>query len=159
MTISNAELCTAAEAALNPQHLGDVLVADVACALVTPDGRLFTGACIGGHLGLCAEQSAVSAMVSVAPPTISKLVAVWRDADGGLHALPPCGRCREFLRVLSQDNLRTEIVLGPDRSVTLEELLPSYGWRSELLWPAGGAPAPAGPPPGENPGRARPHTS
>jgi cytidine deaminase len=134
--ISNAELCARAEAVLNPQKLGELWVADVACALVAADGRIFTGTCIGGYLGLCAEQSAVSSMVSAGPPTISRLVAVWRDPDGDLHALPPCGRCREFLRVLSQDNLDADVILGPSSVVKLRDLLPSYGWSSQLLWKA-----------------------
>jgi hypothetical protein len=42
--ISDAELWRAAEAALDPQDLGQFWVADVACALISRDGRLFTGA-------------------------------------------------------------------------------------------------------------------
>lgn len=131
--ISDADLFEAAEAALNPQHLGQFWVADVACALIAQDGRVFTGVCVGGHLGLCAEQSAVSAMVSAGQTKITKLVAVWHDSDGDLHALPPCGRCREFLRVLSQDNLEADVLLGPDHVVKLRDLLPWHGWHSEPL--------------------------
>jgi len=132
--ISVADLCRRAEAALNPQDLGDFLVADVGCAIVAENGSVYTGACVGGYLGLCAEQSAVSAMVAEAPPRIVTLVAVWRDPTGALHALPPCGRCREFLRLLSQSNLQADVVLGLDNVVKLQDLLPSHGWSSQLLW-------------------------
>lgn len=131
--MSDAELCAAAAAALNPQAVGDFWVADVACALVSQDGRLFTGACVGGYLGLCAEQSAVSAMVSAGQLRVSRLVAVWQDSDGSLHALPPCGRCRQLLQMLSPDNLEAEVILGPDHVVTLQDLLPFSGWHAEVL--------------------------
>jgi cytidine deaminase len=134
--VSDDELCRAAEAALHPQDLGDFRVADVACALVSHDGRVFTGACVGGYLGLCAEQSAVSAMVSAGQVRVSRLVAVWRDTHGDLHALPPCGRCRELLRLLSQDNLAAAVILGPDHVVTLADLLPWPGWHAEPLRPS-----------------------
>jgi cytidine deaminase len=134
--ITVAELCARAQSALNPQDLGGFLVADVACAVVAEDGSVYTGTCVGGHLGLCAEQSAVSAMVAHGPPRITRLAAVWQDPEGALHALPPCGRCREFLRLMSQSNLQAEIVLGLDRVVVLQDLLPSHGWLSQLLWPA-----------------------
>ena len=132
--ITAAELCEAAESALNPQDLGGFLVADVGCAVVAEDGSVHTGACIGGYLGVCAEQSAVSAMVAQGPPRIVMLASVWRDADGALHALPPCGRCREFLRLVSQSNLEADVVLGLDRVVKLGDLLPSHGWTSQFLW-------------------------
>ena len=134
LEITVAELCKRAEAALQPQDLGDFHVADVACAVVAEDGSIHTGASIGGYLGLCAEQSAVSAMVTHGPPRIVMLAAVWRSSDGALHALPPCGRCREFLRLMSQSNLEADVVLGPDQVVKLKELLPSHGWTSQLLW-------------------------
>ena len=94
---SPAELCAVAADALNPQGLGGFFVGDVACALQGEDGRIWTGTCVGGHLGVCAEQSAVSAMVSAGPPVVRAIVAVWRDENGDLFVLPPCGRCREFL--------------------------------------------------------------
>jgi len=133
--ITDADLWARAEAALNPQRIGDLWIADVACALVSQDGRVFTGASVGGYLGVCAEQSAVTAMVSAGPPLVRRLVAVWRDEHGALHALPPCGRCREFLRLVSQDNLEAEVVLGPDHVVRLRDLLPVHGWHAEALRP------------------------
>jgi cytidine deaminase len=138
LEITVADLCRRAEAALNPQNLGDFHVADVGCAVVAEDGSVHTGACIGGYLGVCAEQSAISAMVMQGPPRIVKLAAVWRDSNGALHALPPCGRCREFLRLMSQSNLEADVVLGLDRVVKLKDLLPSHGWTSQLLWSASG---------------------
>jgi cytidine deaminase len=73
LEITVAELCERAEAALNPQDLGAFHVADVGCAVVAEDGSVHTGACIGGYLGLCAEQSALSAVVAQGPPRIVML--------------------------------------------------------------------------------------
>lgn len=98
----------------------------------TVNGAIFTGACIGGYLSICAEQSALSQMVARTGPVLTRVVAVWRDPGNGvLHVLPPCGRCREFLRTLSQDNLDAQVILGPKHSATLRELLPFPGWHAE----------------------------
>jgi cytidine deaminase len=132
-SITNEELITHAEAALNSQNLGDFYVADVGCALISDSGEVFTGACVGGSLSICAEQSAVSALVRKGPPKISKLVAVWKDENGELFAIPPCGRCREFLRIMSHDNLEADIILGKDHTVKLKDLLPYHGWHAEKV--------------------------
>lgn len=131
MDISNEELVKLAEAVLNSQKLDGFYVGDVGCALVSGSGQVFTGACLGTYLGICAEQSAFGSLVSKEEPKIQKIVAVWKNEDGELHVLPPCGRCREFMRVLNQDNLEAEVVLGKDHSVKLKDLLPFHGWHAE----------------------------
>ena len=60
------------------------------------------------------------------------LAAMWRDGDGRLVVLPPCGRCREFLRQVDPGNLDTRVVLGPDRVVPLRDLLPAHVWPAPL---------------------------
>ncbi len=130
-TTSDDALLTAAASALNPQRVGDAHVADVGCALLSATGRICTGASIGTFLGVCAEQGALSALVSHEPPVVATIVAVWRDEAGALSVLPPCGRCRELLRVLSPDNLRTRVVLGPGHVVPLADLLPFPAWHAE----------------------------
>lgn len=47
--------------------------------------------------------------------------------------IPPCGRCREFLKSLSADNLETEVILREDHVMKLKDLLPFYGWHAEKL--------------------------
>ena len=131
-TVSNANLIQQAAAVLNPVKLtDDMYVGDVACALIAESGETFTGAAIGGYLGLCAEQSAASNMVSHTQPRIIKMVAVWRNENGELFVLPPCGRCREFLCLLSQNNLETDVILGKEHTVKLKDLLPLNGWHAE----------------------------
>lgn len=132
--ISDDELIKAAEGALNPQKIEDnFYIADVGSALISEDDQIFTGACIGGSLSICAEQSALSAMVSKTGPKIKKIVAVWKNEQGELYVIPPCGRCREFLRMLSQDNVEADVILGTNHVVKLKDLLPYHGWHAEKV--------------------------
>ncbi|MDQ3543505.1 MAG: cytidine deaminase, partial [Actinomycetota bacterium] len=97
---SNDELIAAAAAVLNPRPVGDRLFGDVAAALVTDVGTQFVGVCIdtGSGTGFCAEHAAIAAMVTAGEYRIARIVAVWRDEHDALYVLPPCGRCREFIR-------------------------------------------------------------
>jgi len=126
----NEELIRAAEAALNPHVVDDRLFGNVAAALVTTKGNRYLGVCIdtGSGTGFCAEHAAVAAMVTAREYQVARIVAVWRDDAGRLYVLPPCGRCREFLRQIDAFNLDTEVVLDRDRSVRLRELLPYHEW-------------------------------
>lgn len=76
----------------------------------------------------CAEHSAIATMVTAQEYTIKTIVAVWKDATGTLDVLPPCGRCREFMRQIDEANLETDVGLGRDHVVTLRELLPYHAW-------------------------------
>lgn len=66
------------------------------------------------------------------PPLLAwgalRIVAVWRDEDGTLYVLPPCGRCREFIRQIDPANLDTQVILGRDTRVALHNLLPRTQW-------------------------------
>ena len=139
--LSNADLISRAAEALNPQMLAEGFwVADVGAAVEAEDGQVFTGACIGGYLSICAELGALSQLVAATTPTITRVVAVWRNpADSVLHVIPPCGRCREFIRTLSQQNLEATVILGPDHTTTLRDLLPYAGWHAEQVHTRGPA--------------------
>lgn len=131
--ISDAALIHLAAQALRPVEIAPGRwLADVGAALETVSGEVFTGACVGGHLGLCAEMAAAGQVVSRSDPVIRRMVAVWRQPDTGvLHVLPPCGRCREFVAGLSERNLNTVVILGPGHTSTLRELLPFHFWHAE----------------------------
>jgi cytidine deaminase len=133
-TMSNEELIQAARAALNPHIVGDRLFGDVGAALVTAKGNRYSGVCIdtGSGTGFCAEHSAIAAMVTAGEYHIARIVAVWRDEQGVLYVLPPCGRCREFIRQIDDANIDTEVILGRDRSARLRELLPFHEWPDPL---------------------------
>lgn len=70
-------------------------------------------------------------MVTAGEYRIRRIVAVWQDwqrDDGPLYVVPPCGTCREFMRQVHPENLKTEVVLGIDRTLPLAELLPHHDW-------------------------------
>lgn len=130
---TDAELIERAAQALRPvESAPGRWLADVGAALASATGEVFTGACVGGHLGLCAEMAAAGQLVSRCDPVIRRMVAVWREPQTGvLHVLPPCGRCREFVISLTPRNLDTVVVLGPDHTATVRELVPFHGWHAE----------------------------
>ncbi len=76
--------------------VGDRLFGDVACELIASSGRRHQGVCVdtGSGTGFCAEHAAVAAMVTAGEYLIDTIVAVWRDEEGRLFVLPPCGRYR-----------------------------------------------------------------
>jgi cytidine deaminase len=131
---SNKELINTAQGVLNPHGVGGRLFGDVASVLITATGNRFSGVCIdtGSGTGFCAEHSAIAAMVTAGEYRIAKIVAVWRDSDDLLYVLPPCGRCREFIRQVDPANLDTVVILGSDRSALLRELLPANEWPEPL---------------------------
>ena len=134
--MTNEELITRAASMLKPHSTSDGrLFGDVAATLVTALGNAYSGVCIdtGSGTGFCAEHAAIAAMVTAGEYRIAKIVAVWRDErDGKLHVLPPCGRCREFIRQIDEANLETDVVLGKDRVVKLKDLLPYHAWPEPL---------------------------
>lgn len=127
---TNEELIRQAEAVFNPRKVGDRLFGDVGCALVTDMGNRYVHVCIdtGSGTGFCAERSAIAAMVTAGELKIEKIVAVWKDEHGTTVVLPPCGRCREFIRQISEANVETDVILARDNVVKLKELLPYHDW-------------------------------
>ena len=126
----NDRLIEMAAGVLNPRRVGDRLFGDVACALVTDAGSGYVGVCIdtGSGTGFCAEHAAIAAMVTSGEYRIDRIVAVWRDDSGLLYVLPPCGRCREFIRQIDEGNLETDVILGKDEVSKLKDLLPRREW-------------------------------
>lgn len=130
MILTNQELIDKAASVLNPIKVKDFLIGDVGCALQTETGNVYLGVCmdISSGIGFCAEHSAIAAMVTAGEFKIDKIVAVWRD-ETGLHVLSPCGRCREFMRQIHEDNIyETDVILDIDKSAKLSELLPYHDW-------------------------------
>lgn len=120
----------AAAGVINPKMVGDRLFGDVGCALVTAGGNVYRGVCIdtASGTGFCAEHGAIAAMVTAGEYRIRKIVAVWKDEAGVAYVLPPCGRCREFIRQIDEDNLETDVVLGKNETSKLRDLLPRNEW-------------------------------
>ncbi len=127
---SVAELIARAESVIRPRTVGGRLFGDVGCALRTYGGNTYAGVCIdtGAGTGFCAEHAAIAAMVTAGELRIVSIVAVWKDEHGAVYVMPPCGRCREFIRQISADNLDSEVILGAATVAKLRDLLPHAGW-------------------------------
>lgn len=118
------ELITEAEKILGEYRLGsdEYTAGSVAAALLSSNGNLYTGinfdvAC---GIGFCAEHAAVAQMLKHRETRIDMIVAL--NANG---VIPPCGRCRELLFQINNENSKTKIYLSEENYMTLDELLPN----------------------------------
>jgi cytidine deaminase len=116
-----------AKSVLNPRKLS--LFADaggVGAAILSEDGNVYTGVCIDTacSMGFCAEHAAAAAMVTAGENRVLKMIAVGWDGQ----IMPPCGRCREFISQLHEDNLDTEVMVSEGVVLTIRDLLP-FDWR------------------------------
>ena len=75
-------------------------------------------------MGFCAEHAAAAAMITAGESHILKMVAINKRGN----ILPPCGRCREFISQLDDQNINAEILINRKKAVLLKDLLP-YDWR------------------------------
>jgi cytidine deaminase len=126
--MDDKELIQKAASVINLRKVGDRLIGDVGAALVSEKGNIYTGICMDlpSGIGFCAEHSAIAAMATAGEEHIQKIVAVWKDKDGQLFVIPPCGRCREFIRQIDGRNIETEVIISPNKTVLLKELLPYH---------------------------------
>ena len=94
----------------------------VGCALMTIDGNIYTGISTEFKcaLGKCAEYAAIAEMLKHNESEIKKLVSY--SAKGVIY--PPCGSCRELIRMGNTKNLETEIMVSENKVCKLKELLP-----------------------------------
>jgi cytidine deaminase len=140
--LTNDELITAAVNALRRRTVNGRIFGDVAAALITDQGKVFTGIAIDTpSWGLCAERSAIAAMATAGEYRIRTIVAVWKEdetivPDGPIHVLPPCGACRQFMSDINEGNLETVVILGPERVMKLKDLLPYHEWPAPLDYSA-----------------------
>lgn len=126
MTFDN--LYQSAKSVLNPRKLSDSAEAGgVGAAILAANGQVYTGVCIDTacSMGFCAEHAAAAAMITAGESRVLRMVAV--DWDGSI--LPPCGRCREFISQLHDDNLDAEVLVASDTILPLRRLLP-FDWRT-----------------------------
>lgn len=117
------ELYDLAIKTLNPKKLSkNSYAGSVAASILSESGRVYTGVCIDTpcSIGFCAEHSAIAAMVTAGENRIIKLIAVYKDGT----ILPPCGRCREFISQIHDDNYKCEVMVKKDTVVIMDDLLP-----------------------------------
>lgn len=125
--ISFEALYAAAKEVVSPRQLSKWAESGgVGAALLTDQDHIYTGVCIDVpcSMGFCAEHAAAAAMVTAGESRIVRLVAVGWDGS----VMPPCGRCREFLSCLHEDNKEAQVLLPGGQVRTLGELLP-YDWK------------------------------
>lgn len=121
MTFEN--LYHAAKDVLNPRQIAKYSYAgSVASALLTSKGNIYTGVCIDtpASMGFCAEHAAIATMITAGENRIVKMVSVYKDGS----IIPPCGRCREFVSKVHDENLNCEVMVQKDTVVTIKDLLP-----------------------------------
>jgi len=121
------ELYKKAKAVVNPRKLSKSAESGgVGAALLSESGTVYTGVCIDTScsMGFCAEHAAAAAMITAGENRVSKMIAVgW---DGVI--MSPCGRCREFISQLHDENRSSEVMIREGVTLTLGELLP-YDWQ------------------------------
>ena len=107
---------------------------DVAASVLSKNGKSYVGVCVDTPgWGLCAERSALAAMITDGCYQIDTVVAVWRDEKTGkLHVLPPCGTCRDFMRNIDRSNLEANVILGKEDIKKLKDLIPYHEWPKPL---------------------------
>jgi cytidine deaminase len=108
---------------LNPRKLSRTSEAGcIAAAILTDKGNIYRGVCIDtpASMGFCAEHAAIAAMITAGESHIVKCVAVGEDK------LPcaPCGRCREFICQIDDENYKCEVLLEDGTITTIDNLLP-----------------------------------
>lgn len=111
---------------LNPMELYNGNSSGSVAAVIESDsGNIYRGVCIdtSSSMGFCAEHAAIGAMITAGEHKITKAVAVYKDGS----VIPPCGRCREFIRQIHKENIRAQIMVDETTVVTLEALIPYCG--------------------------------
>ena len=133
--MENIELIQLAEKALK-RHVdrSGRLHGDVAAAVLSRNGKVYLGVCVDTPgWGLCAERSAIAAMITDGEYEFEKVVAVWRDNKSNkLVVLPPCGHCRQFMQNVSEGNLEAEVILSKNKNLLLRDLIPFHEWPEYL---------------------------
>ena len=120
-----SELQKIAQETLNERRFSKLATAGtVAAAVLTDKGNVYTGICIDvpAGMGFCAEHAAAVAMVTAGESKIVKMVAT--GVDDNSCGCAPCGRCREFINCLHDDNYLCEVLLEDGSITTIGELLP-----------------------------------
>lgn len=125
ITKADKKLIEKATALVGAKKIRGGEIKEVGCALVTENGRIFSGVSMDlvCGIGFCAEHTAISQMITQTDEThIRTIVAV---SDQGV--IPPCGRCRELINILDIKNKNTEVIISNDTKISLSGLLP-FAW-------------------------------
>jgi cytidine deaminase len=122
------EMYNCAKAVLNERRISDyVTCGEVAAAVLSSSGRIYTGVCIDtcSTLGICAERNAIFNMITNGEQEIAKVLCIMPDGSCGA----PCGACRELMVQLMAGKYQdVEIMLdySTGRTVKLGEITPEW---------------------------------
>ena len=122
------EMYEAAKAVLNGRQINNyVSCGEVAAAVLSKSGKIYTGVCVDtcSGLGVCAERNAIFNMITCGESEIDKVLAIMPDGSCGA----PCGACREFMVQLMAGKYRgVEIMLDYDigKTVKLGDITPEW---------------------------------
>lgn len=126
------ELYNAAKEVQNPRQISDyVSGGEVAAAILSKNGKIYTGVCIDtcSSLGICAERNAIFNMITNGENEFTKVVAIMPDGKCGA----PCGACREFMVQLMPKTYKgIEILMDyeNERIIKLGDITPEW-WIGE----------------------------
>jgi cytidine deaminase len=118
--------------AFNPDRWGGAHM--VGSALLTADGRIFTGVSMPANVGrtsMCAEPIALGSAIGDGVRDFETIVAVRHplpDENRDFEIVPPCGACRELIADYGHE---IEIIVPHDeelRKVKAIDLLPTRNW-------------------------------
>lgn len=111
---------------INPREISENMSAgEVAAAVLTVNGNIYTGVCIdtSSSLGMCAERNALSTMIANGEYEVDKILAVYKDGT----VMPPCGACCEFMMQLGKKADEIQILVDNlGKVVSLSSLMPEY---------------------------------
>ncbi len=129
MSVTDHTLYEAAKAVQNARRLLDyVTCGEVAAAILSKSGRIYTGVCVDtcSTLGICAERNAIFNMITNGEQEIDKVLCILPDGSNGA----PCGACRELMVQLMPDGKYRDIEIMLDyatgRTVTLGKITPEW---------------------------------
>ena len=97
----------------------------VASVIEAPDGAYFSGVNVQNAsfpIGMCAECSAVAAMVSAGHRIIHKILVT----SASKQLCPPCGGCRQMISEFATNETQIALatISGIDSFYTIDQLLP-----------------------------------
>lgn len=123
-----AQMYEAAKAVLNERRISDyVTCGEVAAAVLSKSGRIYTGVCIDtcSTLGICAERNAIFNMITNGESEIDKVLCILPAGSCGA----PCGACRELMvQIMAGKYHDIEIMLDyhNGRTIRLGEITPEW---------------------------------
>lgn len=119
------ELIKKAKDTADKLHVDDVH--EVAAAIRTKDGKIFSGIHIEANVGfadVCGEVAALCNAISNGYREFDSIVAVWGDGKGNYRLLSPCGRCRELISDFGMDIWVIVGSIEKPYKLRISELLP-----------------------------------